>query len=101
MKTRLRLAAYLAHVRRVDGSWPVDWTFARLAINHARRVLHRHLTDVRLPHSLTSKAYAASEDLRASAPFATEWNVIQAQVIRVVPVVQRVLRTLAAAKNSA
>ena len=100
MKTRLRLAAYLAHVRRADGSWPVDWTFARLA-NHARRVLHRYLTDVRLPHSLTSKAYAASEDLRASAPFATEWNVIQAQVIRVVPVVQRVLRTLAAAKNSA
>jgi hypothetical protein len=95
MNNRLLLAAYLAHVRRADGSWPSDWTFARLAINQARRVLRQHLTDARLPHSLTIKAYAASEDLRASAPVATDWPKTQAQVVRVLPVVQRLLRTLA------
>ena len=101
MKTRLQLAAYLAHVRRADGSWPTDWAFARLAIREARLVLHRHLTDAQLPHGLTVKAYAASEDLRPGEPTASDWEVLQAQVIRVVPVVQRVLRTLADLQNSA
>ncbi|RZK24569.1 MAG: hypothetical protein EOO56_00795 [Hymenobacter sp.] len=101
MHKRLKLAAYLAHVRRADGSWPSDWTFARLAINEARQVLQHHLTDVRLPHALTIKAYAASEDIRASEPFATEWPPLQAQVVRVVPVVQRLLRTLAGFRDAA
>jgi hypothetical protein len=95
MQRRLKLAAYLAHVRRADGSWPVDWTFARLALLEAGQVLHRYLTDVRLPHELTIRAYVASEDLRASGPAAMPWEQLQAQVIRVLPVVQRVLRTLA------
>jgi hypothetical protein len=98
MTNRVRLAAYLAHVRRADGSWPTDWTFARLSLREASHVLHRYLTDARLPHDLTSKAYDASEDLRASVPAATEWDQLQAQVIRVIPVVQRVLRTLAEVK---
>lgn len=101
MKARLKLAAYLAHVRRADGSWPTDWTYARLAINEARRVLHLHLTDARLSHTQTVKAYAASEDLRASPPFATDWPQLQAQVIRVVPVVQHLLRTLASPRDAA
>lgn len=101
MKERLKLAAYLAHVRRADGSWPSDWAFAQLAILGARQVLHQYLTDARLPHKLTSKAYAASEDLRANSPLVAEWQVLQAQVIRVVPVVQRILRTLADLKDSA
>jgi hypothetical protein len=94
MQRRLKLAAYLAHVRRADGSWPVDWTFARLSL------LRRYLTDARLPHDLTSEAYAASEDMRASVPAPTEWGQLQAQVIRVIPVVQRVLRTLAELKQA-
>jgi hypothetical protein len=98
MQRRLKLAAYLAHVRRADGSWPVDWTFARLSLLEAHQVLRRYLTDARLPHDLTSKAYAASEDMRTSVPAATEWDELQAQVIRVIPVVQRVLRTLAELK---
>ena len=95
MDKRIKLAAYLAHVRRADGSWPSDWTFAQLAIEGARQALHQHLTSAALPQALTIKAYAASEDLRANPPAATDWVALQAQVIRVVPVVQRLLRTLA------
>jgi hypothetical protein len=98
MASRVKLAAYLAHVRRADGSWPVDWTFARLSLREASHILHRYLTDARLPHELTIKAYVASEDLRASVPSALKWDQLQAQVIRVLPVVQRVLRTLAEVK---
>lgn len=101
MKTRLKLAAYLAHVRHADGSWPSDWAFAQLVITQVRQVLHQHLTNAELPHELTVKAYAASEDLRASVPLATEWPVLQEQVIRVVPVAQEILRTLADSKKSA
>ena len=100
VKTRLKLAAYLAHVRRADGSWPSDWAFARLSLLEARQILQQYLTDARLSHKLTTAAYDASEELRASAPFVREWKVIQAQVMRIVPVVQQVLRTLAKAKNS-
>lgn len=100
MKARIKLAAYLAHVRRADGSWPSDWAFARLALLKARQVLQRHLTDARLPHELTTEAYEASEELRASAAF-EEWVVMQGRVIRIVPVVQQVLRTLEEATNSA
>jgi hypothetical protein len=99
MQRRLKLAAYLAHVRRADGSWPVDWKFARLSLLEARKILQLYLTDARLPHDLTIKAYAASEDLRASILLATEWEPLQTQVIRVIPVVQRVLRTLAQLKK--
>jgi hypothetical protein len=98
MNRRLKLAAYLAHVRRADGSWPTDWMFAQMALREARQVLHRYLTDVRLPHELTIKAYVASEDIRA--PIATVWQQLQAQVIRVIPIVQRVLRTLAEWKKA-
>jgi hypothetical protein len=38
---------------------------------------------------------------RASAFFAKEWLLMQAQAMRIVPVVQQVLRTLAEAKNAA
>ncbi len=102
MKTSLylRLAAYLAHVQRADGSWPSDWALARLCLLEARQVLRRHLTDARLPHELTIEAYDASEELRASAPFAKEWLLMQAPVVRIVPVVQQVLRTLARSKSS-
>lgn len=100
MNKRVKLAAYLAHVRRADGSWPTDWTYARLALNEARQVLQCHLTKAALPHALTIKAYAASEDLRASPSFATDWPAFQAQVIRVVPVVQRLLRTLDSLKKT-
>ena len=101
MRTHLKLIAYLAHVRRADGSWPSDWTYARLAINEARQVLRQYLTDARVPHHLTVKAYAASEDLRASQLYATDWLQIQAQVIRVVPIVQRLLRALASSRSAA
>ncbi|RZJ94924.1 MAG: hypothetical protein EOO60_01845 [Hymenobacter sp.] len=100
MHKRIKLAAYLAHVRRADGSWPTDWTFARLALTEARQVLHRHLTNAMLSHALTIKAYAASEELRAGPPFATDWQELQAQVVRVVPVVQRLLRTLAGKRDA-
>jgi hypothetical protein len=50
---------------------------------------------------LTTAAYDASEELRASAPFIKEWKATQTQVIRIVPVVQQVLDTLAEARNSA
>lgn len=100
MNRRIKLSAYLAHVRRADGSWPADWTFARLSLLEANHVLHRYLTDARLPHELTIKAYVASEDLRASVPPAVKWDQLQAQVIRVLPVVQRVLRTLAEGKQA-
>jgi hypothetical protein len=99
MQRRLKLAAYLAHVRQADGSWPVDWRFARLSLLEARQVLPLYLTAVRLPHYLAVKAYAASEDLRATTPPATEWKPLQTQVIRVLPVVQRILRTLAELKK--
>jgi hypothetical protein len=46
-----------------------------------------------------NEAYAASEDLRASILLATEWEPLQTQLIRVIPVVQRVLRTLAELKK--
>ena len=94
---RLRLAAYLAHVRRADGSWPSDWAFARLCLLEARRILN----DARLPHELTTQAYDASEELRTSAPFTREWVEVQERVIRIVPVMQQVLRTLSKSKNSA
>lgn len=100
MKTRLKLATYLAHVRRADGSWPSDWAFARLCLLEARQILKRHLTDARLPHELTTEAYEASEELRASAPFAKEWKVMQGQVMRIVPVVQHVLHALAESKSA-
>jgi hypothetical protein len=100
MASRVKLAAYLAHGRRADGSWPADWTFAGLSLREAGHVLHRYLTDARLPHELTIKAYVTSEDLRASRPSATKWDQLQAQVIRVLPVVQRVLRTLAELKKA-
>jgi hypothetical protein len=100
MNRRVKLAAYLAHGRRVDGSWPVDWAFARPALVETRHVLHRYLTDARLPHELTINAYVASEDLRASGPASSQWEQLQAQVIRVLPVVQRVLRTLAELKKT-
>jgi hypothetical protein len=101
VKTRLKPAAYLAHVRRADGSWPSGWAFARPSLLEARQILQQYPADTRLPHKLTTAAYGASEELRASALFIREWKVIQAQVIRIVPVVQQVLRTLAEAKNSA
>ena len=103
MRTRLqfKLATYLAHVQQADGSWPSDWALARLCLQEARQVLRQHLTDARLTHELTVAAYDASEELRASAPFAQEWLLMQAQVIRIVPVVQQVLRTLAKSKSSA
>jgi hypothetical protein len=100
MNRRVKLAAYLAHVRRADGSWPVDWAFARPALLEARHVLHHYLTDARLPHELTIKAYVASEDLRASGPASSQWDQLQAQVIRVLPVVHWVLRTLVEFKRA-
>jgi hypothetical protein len=99
MTRRVKLAAYLAHVRRADGSWPSDWAFARLAIREASQVLHAHLTDARLSHQLTVKAYAASEELRTGLPLPIEWMALRTQVIQVVPVVQRLLRTLADLKK--
>ena len=95
LTTCIKLAAYLGQVRRADGSWPADWIVARLALDASRQLLHQHLTRAELPHALTIAAYAASEDLRASRFLDTDWQALQAQVIRVIPVVQRMLRTLA------
>ena len=100
MERRVRLAAYLAHTRRADGSWVADWTVARLAVREARRVLRKHLTSALLPHDLTVAAYAASEELRTSALVTAEWELVQEQVLRVVPIVQRLLRTLADRKKT-
>lgn len=101
LTTCIKLAAYLGHVRRADGSWPADWIVARLALDASRHLLHQHLTRAELPHALTIAAYAASEDLRANRLLDTDWEAFQAQVIRVVPVVQRLLRTLATTTKGA
>ncbi|TVT39278.1 hypothetical protein FNT36_16605 [Hymenobacter setariae] len=59
-------------MRRANGSWPSDLAFDRLAFLGARHIFQQHLTDARLSHKLTTKAYDASEELRASAPFGSE-----------------------------
>jgi hypothetical protein len=95
MNKRVRLAAYLAHTRRADGSWTADWTVARLAGREARYLLRKHLAHAELSQELTVAVHAASEDLRASTLFTADWYDVQAQLLRVLPVVQKLLRTLA------
>ncbi|RZK32443.1 MAG: hypothetical protein EOO63_01370 [Hymenobacter sp.] len=99
MNRRIKLAAYLAHIRRADGSWLADWTVARLAVAEARQVLRKHLTNIWLPQDLTEAAHAASEDVRTFAAVTGDWKQVKGQVLRVVPVVQRILRTLADSKK--
>ena len=99
MSKRVRIAAYLAHTRRADGSWPADWLIARMAMTDARRVLRKHLADIKLPHELTAVAHAASEDARLYISVSANWQQVQSQVLRVLPVVQRVLRTLAESEH--
>jgi hypothetical protein len=95
MNRRVRLAAYLAHTRRADGSWLADWTVARLASREAHYVLRKHLAHAELPQKLTEAAHVASEDLRTNTLVTASWTAVQAQLLRVLPVVQRLLRTLA------
>jgi hypothetical protein len=100
MNQRVRLAAYLAHTRRADGSWVADWTVARLAVLAARQVLRQHLAHADFPQDLTEAAHAASEDVRQAASVTADWQQVQAQVVRVLPVVQRLLRTLDTLKKA-
>lgn len=99
MNRRVRVAAYLAHTRRADGSWVADWKVARLAVHEARWVLRRYVAHAGLSQELTEAAHAASEDVRTYAAVTADWAEVQAQVLRVLPVVQLLLRTLAAIKK--
>jgi hypothetical protein len=73
---------------------------ARLASREARYLLRKHLAHADLSQDLTVAVHAASEDLRASALFTTDWSDVQAQLLRVLPVVQKLLRTLASLKQA-
>ena len=95
MHERLILAVGLLHTQRADGTRAKDWAIARLTWSTARQVLHKHLPSVQLPDELTEAAHAASEDLRASALAGRDWAAVAAQARRIIPVAQRVLRTLA------
>ena len=95
MHERLILAVGLLYIQRAAGTQSKDWAIARLTWLTANQVLHKHLPSTQLPDELTTAIHAASEDLRASALPSRDWTAIAAQAQRVIPVAQRVLRTLA------
>ncbi len=95
MHERLILAVGLLYIQRAEGTQPKDWAIARLTWLTAREVLHKHLPNTQLSDELTTAIHAASEDLRASALPSRDWTAVTAQAQRIIPVAQRVLRTLA------
>ena len=73
---------------------------ARLAVLAASNTLRQYLAHANLPQELTEAAHAASEDVRRAASVTANWQQVQAQVLRVIPVVQRLLHTLATLKKT-